>query len=97
MNDLSLFSVGIQIACYTVVETHTDRNQHITFIRFHIRRHISMHSQKTFIQAIIGRHGRCTQQSPCSWNIGFIKKCHQLLLCISQHNTLSDQCIRLLG
>ena len=44
MNDLRLLSVGLQITRHAVIETHTNRNQHIAFIGLAVRAHITMHT-----------------------------------------------------
>ena len=49
VDNLCLLGISLQVAGYTVIETHTDSNQHVTFVCLAVRSDISMHPQHTFI------------------------------------------------
>ena len=58
MDHFRLLGVCLQIASNTIVETHTDGDQHVTFIGLPIRTDIAVHTQHTLIQRKIGRQRR---------------------------------------
>ncbi|OPZ11517.1 MAG: hypothetical protein BWZ06_01705 [Bacteroidetes bacterium ADurb.BinA261] len=61
MNDFCLFGIRIQIACYTVIETHADGDQYIAFVGFDVGSDVAMHTQHSAIEGMIGWHGRQTK------------------------------------
>ena len=89
MNNLCLFGVGLRITRHTVAETHTDGNEYVAFLLFDVRRIVTMHTQHTHIQRMGGRKGRKTQHGTSCGNISFLEEQSELLLCITQLNTLS--------
>ena len=91
MNHFCLFGVSSQITGHTVIKTHTNSNQHITFIGIDIRSQIAVHTQHTFIQRMFCWQSRKPEQRTTRRHIRFFDKLAQFALCISQFNTLSNQ------
>ena len=91
MNDLCLSGVCIKFAGHTVIKTHSHGYQHITFIGLDIRTEITVHTQHTFIEPVVGRQSRKSQQSASARHIGFLDKGTQFILCITKLHSLTDQ------
>ena len=91
MNHFCLFGISSQITGHTVVKTHPDSNQDITFISVHIRSEITVHSQHTFVQRMLGRQSRQSQQRTSGGHICLFDESTQFLLCVAQFHTLPHQ------
>src|SRR5690606_2269404 len=91
VNNLRLLCVFVQSAGYTVVETHTDSNQYITFIGHHIGSIISVHPQHAHVQWVVCFQSAQPHYCCCRWNTGFFDKGLELLFCLTQDNALSKQ------
>ena len=96
MNHFCLFGVCLQITCDTIVETHTDSDQHIAFVGLPVRSDIAMHTEHPLIQRKIGRQRRQTKNGRTGGNVILHQKCFQLFFGTSQQDTLSDQAERFL-
>ena len=91
MNHFRLLGVRSQVSGHTVVKTHADSNQDITFIGVHIRSEITVHSQHTFVQRMLGRQSRQSQQRTSGGHICLFDESTQFLLCVAQFHTLPHQ------
>ena len=95
MDHLRLTRISLQLAGHTVIESHSDSNQYITFIGLHVRSQISMHAQHSFVQTVIGRQGRKSQQRTAARQVCFLHKSPELFLRIAQFHSLPDKYQRL--
>ena len=97
VDNLGLLGVCIQVACHTVVETHTYGNQHITFVGLDIRAEVAVHPQHPLVQRMVGRNGRKSKQCTSARNVRFFQESNQFCLRITQFHSLTNQDKRLLG
>ena len=97
MDHFRLFGVSSQITGHTVVETHTDSNQYITFVSIDIRSQISVHTQHSFIQRMVGRQCGKSEQGTTCGHIRLFDKGTQFFLSASQFHSLSYQDKRAFG
>ena len=88
MNNLRLFSVGLQITSHTVAESHTDSNQHITLLLLQVHSVIAMHTQHAHVERMIRGKSRESEHRTTCGNIGFLQEGLQFCLGISQFHTL---------
>ena len=74
MNDFGLRGIGCNVACHTVVETHTYGYQHIALVSIDVRSQIAVHAQHAFVQRMIGRQSRQSQQGASGWQFSLFNE-----------------------
>ena len=97
MYDFRLPCIGRRQTGHTVAETHTNSYQHVALLRLLVRSKAAVHAQHTHIQRMTGLQSRKAKQRAGGWNVGFLQELEQLIMCISQFNTLPHQSQRSLG
>ena len=88
---LCLLSIGGQIACYTVIETHAHSDEQVTLVGHHVRTKIAVHTEDTLVETMVGRNGRKSEERGSAGEVGFLKEGTKLLLCIAQFHTLTHE------
>ena len=89
VDNLCLLSVCLEIACDTVVKTHTNGNKQITLVCHEVWSIVSMHSKHTHVQRMIGRSSRKTEKSLSEWNLCLLTKLKKFLVSATKLYTLS--------
>ena len=89
MDDLGLLRIGVRVTRHTVVEAHTDRDQHIALVGLHVGRYVAMHADESFVQPEVRRHGGKTQQRGCRRDICLLQELQELILRIAEHHSLT--------
>ena len=54
MDDLRLLGIGVEVTRHTVVESHSDSNQQVALVGLYVRSEVSVHTQHTHIQRMVG-------------------------------------------
>ena len=93
---LGLLGVCVKRACYAVVKTHADSDQDIALIGLNIGGQISVHSQHTHVERVVTWQGGESQQCAGCGQITLLDESGQLLLGITQFNSVTYQYKRLL-
>ena len=91
MHNLGIGSVSLHIAGHTVIKSHAYRDEQISLIGIDVRTYVTMHSQHTLIQGMVGRHRGEPQQRRRNRNVGSLGKTRELLLGISYHHAMTRQ------
>ena len=57
MYDFSLLGIGLQVACHSIIEAHTNGDEKVALIGHHIWSQVAMHTKHAHIQRMVGRNG----------------------------------------
>ena len=94
---LCLFCIGRELTCHAVAETHTHGNEQVALVGIHVRAIVSVHSQHTHAQWVVGGESRESHQGTCYRDTTFLNECHKFLVCLAKLNTLTNEHERTLG
>ena len=91
VDNLCLLSVCLEIACDTVVKTHTNGNKKITLVGHEVWSIVSMHSKHTHVQRMIRWSSRKTEKSLSEWNLCLLTKLKKFLVSSTKLYTLTNE------
>ena len=97
MDDLRLLGIGLEIARHTVAEAHTDGDEHIALLFLEIDGIVTVHTQHTSVERMIGGQCRETEHRAACRDIGFLEELDEFTLGIAEFDTLPYQSQGLLG
>ena len=97
MNLLSLSCVSAEFSGDAVVETHSDGNQQVALLSLYVRCKTSVHTKHTHVERMVSGQGGESQQRACCGQVGLLNELTQLILGITQLNSVSYQNQRLLS
>ncbi len=89
MDYLRLLGISVDVACYTVVETHTDSNEKVTLVGLDVRSEITVHTQHSHIQRMVRRQVGQPEESTTDRYVRFLYKVKEFRMSVAQFHSLS--------